>query len=72
VARMGDRRGAYRDLMGRPEGRRPRGRHRRTCEDNIKMALQEVRWGGMDWIDLVQDRDGWRSLVTTIMKLRIP
>jgi hypothetical protein len=56
VARMGGRRGAYRILVGRPEGRRPHGKPRRRWEDNIKMDLQEVGWG-MDWIDLAQDRD---------------
>jgi hypothetical protein len=57
VARMGEKRGAYRILVGRPEGRRPLGRPRRRWEDNIKMDLEEVRWG-MDWIELAQDRDG--------------
>jgi hypothetical protein len=59
VARMGERRGAYRALVGKPEGRRPRG----SWEDNIKMDLREVGWGGMDWINLAQDRDRWRALV---------
>jgi hypothetical protein len=49
--------------VGRPEGRRPLGRLRRRWEDNIKMYLQEVGWGGMDWIELAQDRDRWRALV---------
>jgi hypothetical protein len=57
VARMGEGRGAYRILVGRPEGRRPLGRPRRRWEDNIKMDIQEVEWGGMDWIDMAQDRD---------------
>jgi hypothetical protein len=56
VARMGEGRGAYRIMVGRPEGRRPLGRPRCRWEDNIKMDLQEVRWGGMDWIDMAQDR----------------
>jgi hypothetical protein len=52
VARMGERRGAYRAIVGKPEGRRPLGRPRRRLEDNIKMDLREVGWGGMDWINL--------------------
>jgi hypothetical protein len=59
---MGDRRGAYRVLMGRPEGKRLRGRPRRKWEDNIKMDLQEVGWGGMDWIAIAQDRERRISL----------
>jgi hypothetical protein len=66
------RRGAYRALVGKPEGRRPLGIPRRTWEDNIKMDLQEVGWGGMDWIDLAQDRDRWRALVNTVISLRVP
>jgi hypothetical protein len=54
---MGDRRGAYRALVGKPEGRRPLGRPRRRCEDNIKVDLREVGWGSIDLIDLAQDRD---------------
>jgi hypothetical protein len=69
---MGDRRGAYRFLMGRPEGKRPLGRLRPRREDNIKMDLQEVAWGGMDWIDLVQDRDRWRAVVNAVLKLWDP
>jgi hypothetical protein len=71
VARTRERRGAYRILVGRPEGRRPLGRHRRRWEDNIKMDLKEVEWG-MDWIELAQDRDRWRALVNAVMNLRIP
>jgi S-ribosylhomocysteine lyase LuxS involved in autoinducer biosynthesis len=56
---MGERRGIYMVLMGKPEGKRPLGRTRRRCEDNIKMDLQEVRCGSMDWIKLAQDRDRW-------------
>jgi hypothetical protein len=72
VARMGERRGAYRALVGKPEGRRRLGRPRRRWEDNIKMDLREVGWEGIDWIDLAQDRDGWRAVVYTVMNLRVP
>jgi hypothetical protein len=72
VARIGEGRGAYRILVGRPEGRRPLGRPRRRCEDNIKMDIQEVEWRGMDWIDMAQDRDRWRALVNAVMNLRVP
>jgi hypothetical protein len=68
---MGEVRGAYRILVGRPEGSRPLGRPRRRWEDNIKMDLQEVGWG-MDWIDMAQDRDRWRALVSAVMNLRFP
>jgi len=60
VARMGERRGVYRDLVGKPEGKRPLGRPRCRWEDNIKMGIQEVGCGDMDWIELAQDRDRWR------------
>jgi hypothetical protein len=63
VARMGERGGVYRALVGKPEGRRPLRRPRRRWEDNIKMDLLEVGWGGMDWINVAQDRDRWRALV---------
>jgi hypothetical protein len=69
---MGEGRGAYRILVGRPEGRRPLGRPRHRWKDNIKMDLQEVRWGGMDWIDMAQDRDRWRALVNVVMNLWVP
>jgi hypothetical protein len=68
---MGEKRGAYRVLVGRPEGRRPLGRPRRRWEDNIKMDLQEVGWG-MNWIELAQVRDRWRALVNAVMNLRVP
>jgi hypothetical protein len=64
-------RGAYRILVGRPEGRRPLGRPRRRWEDNIKMILQEVEWDGVDWIDMAQDRDRWRAVVSAVMNLRV-
>jgi hypothetical protein len=69
---MGERRGAYRALVGKPEGRRPLGRPRHRWEDNIKMDLREVGWGGMDWINMAQDRDRWRALVNAVMNLRVP
>jgi hypothetical protein len=68
---MGARRGAYRALVGKPEGRRPLERPRHRWEDNIKMDLREVGWEGADWIDLAQDRDRWRALVYTVMNLRV-
>jgi hypothetical protein len=69
---MGERRGAYRALVGKPEGRRPLERPRRRWEDTIKMDLREVGWGGMDWINLAEDRDRWRALVNAVMNLRVP
>jgi hypothetical protein len=69
---MGERRGAYRALVGKPEGRRPLGRPRRRWEDNIKMDLREFRCGGAHWIDLAQDRERWRALVYTVMNLLVP
>jgi hypothetical protein len=71
VACMGEKRGAYRILVGRPEGRRPFGRPRRRWEDNIKMDRREVGWG-IDWIELAQDRDRWRALVNAVMNPRVP
>jgi hypothetical protein len=72
VARMGERRGAYRALVRKPEGTRPLGRPRRRWEDNIKMELREVGCGGSDWVDLAQDRDRWRAVVYTVMNIRVP
>ena len=72
VARMGRMRGVYRVLVGKPEGKRPLGRARRRWEDNIKMDLQEVGCGAVDWIELAQDRDRWRALVNAVMNLRVP
>jgi hypothetical protein len=71
-ARMGERRGVYRVLVEKPEGKRPLGKPRCRCEDNIKMNLQEGLCGGMNWIELAQDMESWRSLVNAVMKLRIP
>ena len=71
VARMGERRGVYRVMVGKPEAKRPLGRPRRRWEDNIKMDLQEVDCGGMEWIEFAQDRDRWRALVNAVMNLRV-
>jgi len=72
VACMGERRGVYRVLVGKPEGKRPFGKPRRRQEDNIKMDLQEVGCGDMDWIKLTQDRDRMWALVYAVMNLQIP
>ena len=72
MARMGEGRGVYRVLVGKPEGKRPLGRPRRRWEDNIKMDLQEVGAGYGNWMELAQDRDRWRALVSTVMNLRVP
>jgi hypothetical protein len=72
VARMGEKRNAYRILVGNSEGKSPLGRPRRGWVDNIKMELREIGWDGMDSIDLAQDRDQWRAHVNTVMNLRIP
>jgi hypothetical protein len=69
---MGDGRGVYRGLMGKPEGKSPLGRPRRRWENNIKIVLQEVGCGYMDGIELAQDRDRWRALVINVMNLRVP
>jgi hypothetical protein len=71
VARMGEERGVYRVLVGKPEGKIPLGRPRRRWENNIRMNLQEVGCGVMDWIELAQDRDRWRALVNAVMNIRV-
>ena len=68
----GERRGVYRVLVGRPEGKRPLGRPRRRWMDNIKMDILEVGYGGMDWIELAKVMDSWRALVSAVMNIRIP
>ena len=72
VALMGEERGVYRVLMGKPEGKRPLGKPRRRWEDNIRMDLQEVGCVYVDWIGLAQDRDRWRTLVSAVMNLGVP
>ena len=72
VARMGERRGIYRVLVGKHKGKRPLGRPRHRWEDNIKVVLQEVGCGGMDWIEMAQVRDGWRTLVSAVMNFQVP
>ena len=72
VARMRERRGEYRGLVGKPKGKRPLGRPRFRWDDNIKMDFQERGCGGMDWIELPRDRNRWRALVNATMNLRVP
>jgi hypothetical protein len=68
----GEKRNAYRILVGKPEGKRLLGRSRRRWVDNIKMNSRELGWDGMDWIDLAKDRDKWRARVNTVMNLQFP
>jgi hypothetical protein len=72
VARMGEKRNAYRLLVGKPEGKRPLGRPRRRWVDNIRTDLVELGWGDVDWICPAQDRDRWRALVNSVLELRVP
>jgi hypothetical protein len=71
VARMGEKRNAYRLLVGKPEGKKPLGRPRHRWVDNIRMDLGEVGWDDVDWIDLAQDRNRWRALVNSVFNLRV-
>jgi hypothetical protein len=72
AARIGEKRNAYRLLVGKPEGKRPLGRPRRRWMNNIKMDLLEIGWGGLDWIGVAQYRDKWRALVIAVMNLQVP
>jgi hypothetical protein len=67
-----EKRNAYKILVGNPERKSPLGRLRRRCVDNIKMGLRDIRWGGMSWIDLAEDRDQWKALMNKVMNLRVP
>jgi len=69
---MRDKRGLYSVLVGKPLGKRPLGRPRHRWEDNVKIDLQEVECGDMDWIELAQDKDRWRALVNAVMNLPVP
>jgi hypothetical protein len=69
---MGEKRNAYTILVGKPEGKRLLGRPRRRWVDNIKMGLREIGWDGVDWTDMVLDRYQWRTLVNTVLNLRVP
>jgi hypothetical protein len=72
VARLGEKRNAYRILVGKPERKRPLGRLRRRWVYNIRMDLEEVGWVGVDWMNVAQDRDQWRAVVNTVMNLQVP
>jgi hypothetical protein len=69
---MGEKRNAYRLMVGKPEGKRPLGRPRRRWVDNIRIDLEEVGWGDVGWIGLAQDRNRWRALVNSVLNLRVP
>jgi hypothetical protein len=69
---MGEKRNAYRILVGKPEGKSPLGGTRRRWVNNIKMNLRGIRWNGMERIDLAQSRDHWKAVVNTVMNLRVP
>jgi hypothetical protein len=71
VARIGEKRNAYRFLVGKPEGKRPLGRPRHRGVDNIRIDLGEVGWGDVDWIGLAKDRNRWRALVNSVLNLRV-
>jgi hypothetical protein len=72
VVRMGEKRNAYRLLVGKPEGKRPLGRPRRRWVDNVRTGLGEVGWSDVDWIGLSQDRGRWRALLSSVLNLRVP
>jgi hypothetical protein len=72
VALMGAKKNKYRILVGKPEEKRPLERPRRRWEDNIRIDFRELGWCGMDWIDLVQDREQWRAVVNMVMNLQVP
>jgi hypothetical protein len=72
VARMGEKRNTYRLLVGKQEEKRPLGRPKRRWVDNIRMNLGEVGWSEVDWIDLTKDRNRWRALVNSVLKVRLP
>jgi hypothetical protein len=72
VARRGEKRNAYRLLVGKPEGKRPLGRPIHRWVDNIRMDLGEMGWGDVDWIGLAKDRNRWRALVNSVLNLRVP
>jgi hypothetical protein len=72
IAQMGEKRTAYRIIVGNPEEKRPLGRPTLRWVDNIKIDLREIEWDGWDWIDLAQDRDQWRAFVRAVMNLRVP
>jgi hypothetical protein len=72
VAPIGEKKNAYMILVGRPEGKSPLGRPRRRWEDDIKMDIREIGWGGIDSVDLAQDRNQWKALVNTVMNRRVP